>query len=253
MPGSPPTSPRFGAPRYADTDTAAFSTQVNGVTDDFDAAVARRLVPVIATVNTTAADHNVVIASASTTITLPVPSSEHQLVAVYAKDDASGVSGAAPVTITANTGAKIFGVGLGTSGVSSIVLGTPGAYVWLFSHDGTNWKIVKGQQDTGWVALTLSSGVIAATGAYVPSVRLLGDAVKLKGIMQNNTGSSIQSGTTWATIPGGSRPAAIVTFTCGTNSAVTLASVTTSGSLSASASIAANGTLDLDGTSFSLN
>jgi hypothetical protein len=41
MPGTPPTSPRFGAPRYSDTvDTASFGSQVNGVTDAFDAGVA---------------------------------------------------------------------------------------------------------------------------------------------------------------------------------------------------------------------
>ena len=36
MPGSPPTSPNFGAPRYADTDVAAFATQVNAITDAFE-------------------------------------------------------------------------------------------------------------------------------------------------------------------------------------------------------------------------
>lgn len=40
MPGNPPMSPRFGAPRYADTDDVSFSTQVNSVTDAFDARVA---------------------------------------------------------------------------------------------------------------------------------------------------------------------------------------------------------------------
>ena len=37
MPGTPPTSPVFGAPRYADSDEALFGAQVNGVTDVFDA------------------------------------------------------------------------------------------------------------------------------------------------------------------------------------------------------------------------
>ena len=36
MPGSPPTSPRFGAPRTSDGDAASFSAQVEGVTDIFD-------------------------------------------------------------------------------------------------------------------------------------------------------------------------------------------------------------------------
>jgi microcystin-dependent protein len=37
MPGTPPSSPNFGVPRYSDGDTASFSVQVNGVTDVFDA------------------------------------------------------------------------------------------------------------------------------------------------------------------------------------------------------------------------
>lgn len=38
MPGSPPTTPNVGIPRYADTDTASFSAQLNGVSDVVDAA-----------------------------------------------------------------------------------------------------------------------------------------------------------------------------------------------------------------------
>jgi microcystin-dependent protein len=41
MPGSPPTSPIFGAPRFSDADDATFSSQVNGVTDTFDALAVR--------------------------------------------------------------------------------------------------------------------------------------------------------------------------------------------------------------------
>jgi microcystin-dependent protein len=41
MPGSPATSPTFGAPRFSDADDASFSSQVNGVTDHFDALAVR--------------------------------------------------------------------------------------------------------------------------------------------------------------------------------------------------------------------
>jgi microcystin-dependent protein len=41
MPGTPPTSPIFGAPRFSDADDATFSAQVNGVTDTFDALAVR--------------------------------------------------------------------------------------------------------------------------------------------------------------------------------------------------------------------
>ena len=37
MPGTPPTSPNFGAPRYSDADPASFSAQVNAIVDTFDA------------------------------------------------------------------------------------------------------------------------------------------------------------------------------------------------------------------------
>jgi microcystin-dependent protein len=40
MPGTPTTSPNFGAPRYSDADTASFSAQVNPITDTFDANAA---------------------------------------------------------------------------------------------------------------------------------------------------------------------------------------------------------------------
>jgi microcystin-dependent protein len=41
MPGSPASSPTFGAPRYADSDDATFSQQVNSVTDTFDGLAVR--------------------------------------------------------------------------------------------------------------------------------------------------------------------------------------------------------------------
>lgn len=40
MPGNPPTSPRFNAPRYSESDDVVFSAQVNSVTDTFDVKVA---------------------------------------------------------------------------------------------------------------------------------------------------------------------------------------------------------------------
>lgn len=41
MPGTPATSVRFGAPRYANTDASDFAGQVNAVTDAFDAKAGR--------------------------------------------------------------------------------------------------------------------------------------------------------------------------------------------------------------------
>lgn len=47
MPGTPATSPRVGAPRYSNADPATFATQVNAVTDAFDAAVRRLADPIV--------------------------------------------------------------------------------------------------------------------------------------------------------------------------------------------------------------
>lgn len=41
MPGTPATSPRFGAPRYSNSDTVDFAGQVNGVTDVLDTKAAK--------------------------------------------------------------------------------------------------------------------------------------------------------------------------------------------------------------------
>ena len=41
MPGTPSTSPVFGAPRYDDADDATFAEQVNPITDVFDRLAVR--------------------------------------------------------------------------------------------------------------------------------------------------------------------------------------------------------------------
>lgn len=135
-----------------------------------------------------------VIASPSTTQTLP-SASAGALVAITAL---STVTGATPVTVS---GSKIYGVGL--SNASTFLLGTPGAHAVLQS-DGTNWYVVGGQQDTGWVALSLSTGMTATggsnfTSAYTPSARLIGSRVWLKGAIQQ--GSTGNSGSSIATVP----------------------------------------------------
>lgn len=203
MPGTPPTSPRFDVPRYADTDVAEFSSQVNAITDTIDAAVAKRLVPNLLSASGTGADHQVIVAAANEIVTLPTPSSEYELICVYAKDDSSGVSGSAPVTVQVTSGSKIYGKGLGVSGVTSFLLGTPGAFAWLFSYDGTNWRIVHGAQDTGWVACTLPAG--CASYGDTLAARKIGDMIDLKGGVQDNTGGTV---TTVFTLPAFAAPSA---------------------------------------------
>lgn len=115
------------------------------------------------------------------------------------------------------------------------------------------------QQDSGWVPLTLSSGIGAYYGDRTPSARLLGDRVELKGSLQNNTGATIAAGTTVATIPSGYRPNVVgvpglrfIVFVTSTQnfdsieipSAGTISTVT-QGWLS-------TGIIDLDGVAYSL-
>lgn len=100
----------------------------------------------------------------------------------------SGVSGAAPLTIDAGSGVLIIGKGVSAR---TIVLGIEGAFVRLRA-DGTNWEIVGGEQNSGWIAVAGASGVTAGTG-YTPAYRLKADKVDLCGQL---VGSAI---TTWAT------------------------------------------------------
>ena len=131
-----------------------------------------------------------------TTITLPTPAL-NSVVAISAQGSATGAS---PVTVS---GTNIWGLGL--AGASSFTLGISQAFA-ILQSDGTNWFILSGQQDTGWVALSLGGGV-SAGGGYTPTARLVGSTVYLSG--GPLTGSAI---TAWATIPAGLRPTSTVTL-----------------------------------------
>src|SRR5690242_14954138 len=116
--------------------------------------------------STSATTGNLYRVTATATITLPGHSAG-QVVGVI------NVSGTTTVSGTA-----IQGVGL--SSATSFLLATAGSAA-ILVDDGTNWNIVAGQQDTGWVALTLVHAT-QATG-YTASARLQGDVVRLKGFV----------------------------------------------------------------------
>lgn len=248
MPGSPPNTPRVNAPRYSDADTAAFSAQVNAVADAFDAFVAKRLTPHVVTTGTgTAASGECVVASLNTTINLPTPTSEHDFIRVLG---ATTVTGAAPVAINRGGAALIFGKGLSLSGVTSVKLGTPTAFVDLFSWDGTNWLIVGGEQDTGWVALTLKAGVSAA-GSTTPAARLKGDTVYIQGQITHPGGASafataafVPTVLTWRTAVEASNPSPAVLHTVKIQ--------TPSGDMQAGGGVTAGTVLDI-ATNYSIN
>lgn len=139
----------------------------------------------------TAAANTVNEVTASCTVTLPTPTANAQIgiQATYA------ASGASPVTITAGSGTIN---GPGCSGVSSILLGTTDAFV-ILEGDGTNWIIIGGQQDSGW--LTIGSFTNSWTnGAPAVAYRLVGDRVYWRGNMSGGA-----SGSQPFTIPAGYR------------------------------------------------
>lgn len=70
----------------------------------------------------------------------------------------------------------------------------------LYQSNGTIWRTA--MLAGAWTALTLGTGVTAATG-YTPSARLEGDIVRLKGAVKH-TGSSFGAGNVLATLPSSS-------------------------------------------------
>jgi hypothetical protein len=140
-----------------------------------------------------------IVAAPSTTVTLPSPlANPNAMVAVQAN---ASVTGATPVTVS---GTLIQGLGL--TNAASFLLGAPGASVALQS-DGTNWRIVSGRQDTGWVNLSLGTGM-ATHGSETPGGRLVGDRVFLRGAIDQSSGSAATLGT----LPASMKPAVNVLF-----------------------------------------
>jgi hypothetical protein len=107
----------------------------------------------------------------------------------------SGVTGATAVTVTAAGGKAINGRGLAAG--TSFKLGTPFAHATL-QYDGANWLIVDGEQDTGWLTVTLING--ATVGSLAPQGRLRGDEVRLKGDL------TLGGNATFATVPAVLKP-----------------------------------------------
>lgn len=196
-------------------------------------------------VNTSGTDGHFYGMTAAATLTLPAP-------ALNATVGVFNQSTGAVVTIAASSGI-IGGVGFGISGVSSFTLGTSAAAVVLLA-DGSNWHVVGGYQDTGWVTPSFATNVAAAAGFFPPSSRLRGDVVRLKGQMVNNTGASILSGATWATLPANMAPSLALDGLLASDSGGVQGriSITTGGVLSYSGNVASTARLRLDGITYTL-
>jgi hypothetical protein len=149
-----------------------------------------------------AASGDFVQMTGSHTVTLPAPSTAGRIVGVLSVNG----TGAAPCTVSTPSG-TILGPGVAAA-ATSFLLGTAGAYA-IVQSDGTNWNIVAGQQDSGWIQPSLGN---SWTGTTVqPTYRLLGTIVYNRG--EYSPGGT--SGTSPFTFPAGYRPAATVFVTAG--------------------------------------
>jgi hypothetical protein len=151
-------------------------------------------------------------------------------------------------SITTVAGTNIQGLGL--SSATSFKVASPGACVVLLD-DGTNWNIIAGQQDTGWVAFGVALLGIAAGGYPIPSYRIVGDRVWLKGGVTTTSSGGI------ATLAAAIRPPfnTIIPI-AGEASSSTLTA--TNGLITASsgafyAGFSASYLVSLEGSSYSLN
>lgn len=229
-------------PYPVSTDAPSVHTDIQALAQ----ALANRLTsPTAHAASATLSDGELAVSTASP-ITLTLPSAAaNAKVGVFAKV----ATAANPVTISSGS-SNIYGLGL--NGVSSLVLGSIGAFVVLQS-DGTNWFVTDGQQDTGWVTLSLGTGM-ATHGGDTPAGRLVGDRVRLRGAIDQSGGSA----SSLATLPASMKPT-VATLLPGVmfqspNYAATLFTVSTStGVLSSSNSGTAPISFYFDGCSYTLS
>lgn len=147
--------------------------------------------------NYTAVPGDYVQMSGTFTVTLPSPTTANLMVGVRNVID-RGVGGGGPTTVSTPSGA-IIGPGV-VAAASTILLGSANSFVTLQS-DGTNWIIIDGEQDTGWItASPLTNG---ATGSF--QYRKMGHRVVCWG---NFSGGTIVNGGIFFTMPVGFRPPA---------------------------------------------
>ena len=110
------------------------------------------LFPTTATTSRTGVAGESCAVSPSQTLTLPSAQLRRYALQISALGT---VTGATPVTVATAGGKVVNGVGLAAA--SSFLLGTPTAIATV-QYDGSAWRIIVGQQDTGWVALSLVNG-----------------------------------------------------------------------------------------------
>ena len=181
------------------------------------------VVPVAVTASTSCVAGSLYVVSISTAavvMTLPTPANG-ACIGVQTRAITTG-----SVTITASSGV-IFGPGTTSAGFPSIPLSAQNAEVLLLA-DGTNWNIIAGAMDSGWMYMSLvNSWSYAGGGWSVPGYRLEGNLVRLRGLAYGGV-----TNTTVATLPAAFRPPSsfiCTTFTTSSGGASAQLSCLTSG------------------------
>ena len=185
---------------------------INGGLDFTNLAANSGIAPVLTTVSSNvnagvSAFQFVNMTGASTTATLEATPTGGDVCGVRA---GASISGAGPITVSGN--GNLIGVPGATTGVSTITLGHPASFVTLL-WAGTIWWVIAGGEDTGWVALTLTSGVIAGDPGVTPSIRRANGRVFFQGTLKTPSGFGALS--RMATIPSAYLPASDLTLNTG--------------------------------------
>lgn len=148
----------------------------------------------------TAVDGDFVIVTTGKVITLPAATAQSRVL-IYA-DDANTANG-----FTAAGGVvKGLGLGSGVAAGTTVPLGGLGSYA-VVEADGTNWRIIAGAADTGWIAPSLTNSWANVAAFNTAGYRKQGNRVYLRGGILGGT-----SGTTAFTLPAGFIPTAAIDF-----------------------------------------
>lgn len=162
------------------------------------------LFPTTATSSRTSVAGESVVVSPSQTLTTASSPAKGDRIQIIAHPS---VTAATPVTVAIGGSKVVNGVGL--TSATSFLLGAPGAKATI-QYDGTTWRMIAGEQDTGWVAVTsFASGWSSASG-YPLAGRIRGDALKIRGGAAY-TGVTLSGTVVFFNLPAACRPAQ----TCG--------------------------------------
>jgi hypothetical protein len=210
----------------------------------FTAALANALAmsPTAKSGSYTAVDGDFVIMTGGHVVTLPAPTNQAEVL-IYSDDSniANGFTAAGSAVV------KGLGLGTGTAAGTLVPLGTGGAFA-LAKADGTNWRIIAGNVDSGY--LFVGGTGVAFQSPWVNNgenntrYRLTGNTMRLAGGL---TGGG--SGTVAFTLPAGMRPLVNCSFPISAGAGGATAAVATSGTVT----ISGTGPFTIDGITFTVD